>query len=644
LPWARGPGSPGSARDRRRRAAPRAVGGRRVAETRGTPDLAARLRAAPEGPGVYLFRDGEGTILYIGKAASLRARLRSYLDPARQGPKTVLLMRLARAVDWFGTDTEVEALILENSLIKQHRPRFNISLRDDKTYPFLRLSVQEPYPALTVVRRAARDGARYFGPYIPASSMHATVRLLRRIFPLRLCRRMRPGRPCLNYQMGRCRAPCAGKVSEEEYREMARGVALFLQGRGAELAGELRARMREASRAERYEEAAALRDSIADLDAVLERQKVHVPGGGDLDVAGLVRLGERVGVSLLHVREGRLIGTESFVFRDPLDGEGVEDGALPAFLRACYGGGREVPPRILLPAEPPGREALAAWLGGLRGGPVALAAPRAGERRGLVLMAGRNAMRLLQEERAGAAGADALLEELGRLCGAAAAPGSLGCVDVSNISGADAVASLVWWEGGGLRRQRYRRFRIRRAATPDDPAAIGEVVGRIAARVAAGAWRGPDVLLLDGGRTQLAAGEAALGAAAWRPAVLLAIAKPAERRGVDTVYAAGAEAPLPLPGASPVLQLLRRVRDEAHRFALAYHRSLRARRVLRGPLEGIPGLGPRRRTRLLEAFGSPAAVGRASVEELSGVVPRAVAEAVRAALAGEGGGQAGGRG
>ncbi|HEY5998656.1 MAG TPA: GIY-YIG nuclease family protein, partial [bacterium] len=312
--------------------------------------IAPRLRAAPDVPGVYLMRGAGDEVLYVGKAVSLRARLRSYLAPERQGPKTELLVRQAAAVEWFETDTELEALILEDTLIKRHRPRFNISLRDDKTYPFLRLSAQEPFPALTVVRRPAQDGARYFGPYIPASAMHATVRLLRRLFPLRLCRTLRPGRPCLNHQMGRCLAPCAGKVDAARYGELVRGVTLFLQGRGAELAAGLRRHMAQAAEELRYEEAAELRDRVAAIEATLERQRVHDPEGGDFDVAGVVRLGDRVGVSLLHVRAGRLIGTEAFSLRDPLEGEGGDRAeALAAVLRDCYAGGREVPPEVVVP-------------------------------------------------------------------------------------------------------------------------------------------------------------------------------------------------------------------------------------------------------------------------------------------------------
>jgi excinuclease ABC subunit C len=461
--------------------------------------------------------------------------------------------------------------------------------------------------------------------------MRTTLRLLRRLFPLRLCRRLRPGRPCLNFQMGRCHAPCAGEITPERYRELVRAVELFLQGRGTELAAELKNEMAVAARELRFEEAARLRDHVAAIEATLERQRVHDPEGDDLDVVGLVRLGERVGIALLRVRSGRLIGTEAFSLSDPLEGEAA-DAALAGFLRDCYAGEREIPPEVIVPAEPQGAQALCAWLGQVRGARVRFTVPRAGGKKALLAMAGRNAMRLLQEEKDGAAGGDALLEELGRISGAGAGLRSLACLDASNLSGADAVVSLVWWEDGALRRQRYRRFKVRRTGGPDDFAMLAEAVGRLSTRVSSGSWTGPDVVLLDGGRGQLSAAQSALSAAPWQPRLLMAIAKPNERRGTDMVICAGLDAPLVLPAGTPVLLLLQRVRDEAHRFAVAYHRLLRSKRLLAGPLAGIPGLGAARQTRLLAEFGSLAGVRSASRSDLERFVPASVAATVHAAL------------
>ena len=566
-------------------------------------------------------RGADGAVIYVGKAGSLRARLRSYVDPARQGPKTVLLMSQAVAVEWFETDTEVEALILEDSLIKQHRPRFNIRQRDDKTYPFLRLSVQEEFPALTVVRRPARDGARYFGPYITAGAMRTTLRLLRRLFPLRLCRRLRPGRPCLNFQMGRCHAPCAGKISPERYRELVRAVALFLQGRGSELAAELRSEMAAAAQELRFEEAAQLRDQIAAIEATLERQRVHDPGGDDLDVVGLVRLGERVGIALLRVRAGRLIGTEAFSLRDPLEGEDA-DAALAGFLRDCYAGEREIPPEVIVPAEPQGAPALCAWLGRVRGARVRFTVPRAGGKKALLAMAGRNAMRLLQEEKAGAAGGDALLEELGRIAGAGAGCGRW---PVSTRRTSRGPTRWSRWSGG-----RAARCGASATAASGSAAAAGPTISRCSPRPWGGSprgWgRGPGRVRTwccsTGGEGSSPRRRPPWPAAPWRPRLLLAIAKPNERRGTDAVFAAGAGAPLPLPAGAPVLLLLQRVRDEAHRFAVAYHRSLRSKRLLAGPLAGIPGLGPARQSRLLSRVRRPGRGAAASRAELGASSPR----------------------
>jgi excinuclease ABC subunit C len=408
-------------------------------------------------------------------------------------------------------------------------------------------------------------------------------------------------------------------------------VTLFLQGRGAELAAGLRREMALAAGELRFEEAAELRDRVQAIEATLERQRVHDPEGGDFDVAGLVRLGDRVGVSLLHVRAGRLIGTEAFSLRDPLEGEGGGE-VLTGFLGDCYSGGREIPPEVVVAAAPEGADAVAEWLGRARGAAVRLSVPRAGGRRALLAMAGRNALRQLQEEKAGAAGGDALLAEVGRLAGVNGEVRSLACLDASNLSGTDAVASLVWREGGALRRQRYRRFRIRRVGAPDDFAMLAEAVTRLAGRVASGSWTGPDAVLLDGGRGQLSAAAAALDAAAWRPRLLLAIAKPSEKRGTDAVFTAGRGEPLPLAAGTPTLALLQRVRDEAHRFAVSYHRAVRSKRLLAGPLSGIPGLGPARRSRLLDACGGVAGVRAASLSELERLLPARTAAAVHAAL------------
>lgn len=588
------------------------------------------IREAPSEPGVYIMRDAAKKVLYIGKAKSLRSRVRSYLDPERHSGKTALMLKAAEDLELLVTDSELEALILENSLIKRWRPKYNITLRDDKTYPFLRLSLQEDYPTLTVVRRPADDGARYFGPYVPAGAMRRTLHLLRRIFPLRQCRKKvghRKERPCLNHQMGRCTAPCAGRTDPAQYGELVRGVTLFLQGRGRELAAGLRREMNSLARERRFEEAAVLRDRIAAIESTLERQKIHLTGKGDLDVFGAVALGERRAVAVLHLNHGRVVGMRTFVLEGEPDYESDREG-LGNFLRAFYDRRASIPPEVLVPVEPAGAKALAAWLKEKRAGRVSLRVPRGGPMRSLVTMASRNALRSLEAEKAGGGAGSGALEELGKIAGCEDPLRSAAAVDVSSLSGSDAVASFVWWEGGRFVKKRYRRFRIRTAPATDDFAMIAEAVGRLAARVSEGQWEGPDVLVLDGGRGQLSSGRKALRKGPWSPLLLAAIAKPREGRRRDAVYTEGTPAPLDLGEGALPLKLLQEMRDEAHRFALAYHRSLRQRRNRRSSLDAVPGLGPARKKKLLRTFGSVKVLQGATLKEISAVpgLPRKVAE------------------
>jgi excinuclease ABC subunit C len=597
---------------------------------RGKTGLEKAIGKAPSEPGVYLIRNAAGNMLYIGKAKSLRNRVRSYLDPRRQGLKTELMIREAEDMEFLVADSELEALILENSLIKKWKPKYNITLRDDKTYPFLRLSVQEKFPTLTVVRRHADDGARYFGPYVPAGAMRRTVELIRRLFPLRQCRKDLGGRrhrPCLNAQMGRCLAPCAGRVSRESYRKIVDDVSLFLRGGGRELAVQVRREMRHHAGERRYEEAAVLRDRAAAIESTLERQKVHIPGRGDVDILGSVTLGERTAIAVLHGNHGQIVGVRSFVF-DHQPGFESDRNGLGSFLRAFYDRAATIPPQILLPFEPPGKEALLEWLRRRRGGAAALRVPRTGPMRSLVTMASRNALRALESEKALPGEAGALMEELARAAGSGKTLRSLAAVDVSTLSGSDTAASLVWWQEGRFRKKNYRRFRMRSPGRADDYAMIAEAAGRLAGRVREGEWQEPDVLLLDGGRGQLSSGAASLRERGWQPKLLLAIAKPREGRALDTVFRGGGGKALDLKEGAPVLKLLQQARDEAHRFAVDYHRTLRRGRTRRSALDGVSGLGPSRKRRLLKAFGSVKILRKADLDEIAAVpgVPRTVAE------------------
>lgn len=590
-----------------------------------------RVGQAPSCPGVYIMRGAAEKVLYVGKAKSLRRRVRSYLDPRRQGARIALLLRQVVDVEFLVTDTELEALILENSLIKKWRPKYNISLRDDKTYPFLRLSVKEEFPTLTVVRRPVPDGARYFGPYVPAAAMRRVLHMIRKMFPLRRCRLSLDGRrrPCLNYQMGRCLAPCAGKVDPLEYGLIVRGVNLFLQGRGTELAAELRKEMSELAAEEKFEAAAVLRDRLAAVESTFARQKVHVAGKGDMDIVGLAGSGGKWAAAVLHGRHGRISGIRTYLLPEGM-GEVSAEELLGDFLRAFYEVAVRVPPEILLPARPGGEAALAAWLGEKRGRKVVLRVPRAGAWRALVAMAGKNAWRALVKEGADRSQGGEILAELEKLSGRKGPLSSIAAVDVSTLSGSDSVAAMVWWEKGRFVKKHYRRFRVRAADSSDDYAMMGEVVGRIARRVGTGEWDRPDVLMLDGGRGQLSAAQRALSGEGWKPAVTVSIAKPREGRRLDAVFLERRKNALSLTRESPLLKLLQEVRDEAHRHALAYHRRLREKRGRRSTLDAVPGVGPARRRLLLRHFGSVVKMREASIGELSSVpgLPGTVAAAL----------------
>lgn len=604
----------------------------RVAVDRGAGH--ARLLPAPgvipAGPGVYVMRGDGEEVLYVGKAKSLRSRLGSYREGSRQGLKTKLLLSQVRDVETIVTDTELEALILENSLIKKHRPRYNVTLRDDKTYPFLRLSVQEEFPTLTVVRRPENDGARYFGPYVPAGAMRRTLKILQRIFPLRRCKALRAGRErgCLNMQMGRCLAPCAGKVTPAGYGELVGGVILFLSGKGSRLAAEYRRRMaRHASRRE-YEEAAVLRDRAEAIDATLERQKVHLPGKGDRDIIGMARLGEKSAVTVLEARKGRITGVRTVNVLESMD---EDRETLAAFLRIYYDRASFVPAEVVVPFAPDGAGAAEAWLSLKRGKKAALVTPRIGPARSLVNMASRNALETLEKKKLPG---DTSLAALARLMRMKTEPSSLAAVDVSNLAGTDTAASLVWWEKGRFLKRRYRRFRIREAPGGDDYAAMVEAVRRMAKRVERGEWPGPDVLLLDGGRGHLAAVRKLFARSGWEPGLVLAIAKGRGRSGGDMVYAGDKGTLLELEEEKGLFRVLQSARDEAHRFAVGHHRLMRKARSRRSTLDGAPGIGPVRRKLLLKKFGSLRALRDASRDELQSVegLPPRVAEELYAYL------------
>ncbi|MHB1739716.1 MAG: excinuclease ABC subunit UvrC [Actinomycetes bacterium] len=620
----------------------------------------------PETPGVYRFRDPSGRVVYVGKAKNLRARLSSYFqDIAGLHPRTQLMVTTAASVEWTVVATEVEALALEYSWIKEYDPRFNVRYRDDKSYPWLAVTLDEEYPRVQVMRGAKRKGVRYFGPYAHAWAIRETVDLLLRVFPVRTCssgvfRRARQvGRPCLLGYIDRCSAPCVGRVSAAEHRVIAEDFATFMSGSTTTFVRRLERQMREAAAAQEFERAARLRDNITALQRATERNAVVLADATDADVVGVAEDPLEAALQVFHVRGGRIRGQRGFVV-ERIDDAGIGE-LIEALLVALYGEEEAVPvdgqrvaavPREVLvpalPVDPDQARALQEWLSARRGAQVDLRVPQRGEKRDLLETVTRNAGQslVLHKTRRGAdlsARAQAL-QELADALGMEQAPLRIECYDVSHLQGTEVVASMVVFEDGLARKSEYRRFAIKTVEGQDDVASIHEVITRRFRRyqeeTAIDPTQRPDaprrfayppqLLVVDGGPPQVAAAAAALGELGVPDVTLVGLAK-----RLEEVWRPDEEHPVVLPRSSQGLYLLQRVRDEAHRFAITYHRQRRSTRMTTSALDGVPGLGPVRRAALLERFGSLRALRRASVEQVAQVdgIGPATAAAVVAALA-----------
>ncbi|MDM7999102.1 MAG: excinuclease ABC subunit UvrC [Dehalococcoidia bacterium] len=604
--------------------------------------LEQQLQALPARPGVYLFKDADGGILYVGKASSLRHRVASYFGAARDlSPKTVRMMERVVDVDYYVTDSEQEAILLECVLIKKHRPYYNIRLKDDKSYPYLRLTLNEDWPRAHLTRRVTQDGARYFGPYANAGHVHTAIALLEKIFRLRSCRKNITGnerRPCLEYHIRRCSGPCIGAISRSEYREAVDRAVLFLEGRQDQVLKELRAEMNQAAQRLDYEKAALIRDQIGAVEAMIQTQKVAA-ATGDMDAIAFVQEGDQAFALVFLIRRGRLVGREPFT----LTGTREEDPSeiMTSFVQQFYGGDHPVPARILLQHPLRERAAMQRWLQERRGGRVELRVPRRGAGKALVDMVVANAREVLEQSRirsvADPETLTAALDELQELLSLPAPPGRIECYDISNIQGTSAVGSMVVFEGGVPRKSGYRRFQIKTVTGADDYAMIQEVLGR-RFRKASGRTSGdsswaavPDLVLIDGGKGQLNAALQALKDAGVGAIRCASIAK--EEEAIFLPHLAG---PLRLPRESPALRLLQRARDEAHRFAVGYYRKVHRRRTLVSSLDGVPGLGAKRKRALLRKFGSVARIRQATLEELKTVegMNETVARRVKSSLSG----------
>jgi excinuclease ABC subunit C len=579
--------------------------------------LEEKLATLPDRPGVYVYRDAKAQVLYVGKAASLKSRVRSYFQESRpRDAKTDALVRQIADLEFVVTDNELEALMLEANLVRRHRPRYNIILRDDKHYPFLKLTTSEDFPRLVVARRVHSDGDQYYGPFYPATAMRETLRLVRQLFPLRTCSIKIDGRlerPCVQYYIHRCNAPCTGWETREGYAHTVHQVQDFLEGKDDDLAARLTRDMEAAAADEKFERAALLRDQVQALNTVRERQKIISTEQVDQDVLGVVRQGPDACVEVFFVRKGRLLGQEAF-FLDRV--AGWSDGEiLSAFLRQFYGKNVTPAPELLLSEAVPEAELLGEWLSGLARRRVQLIVPQRGARREFVAMAEANAALALQSHLLSRENRQqAIQEELQRVLNLPTLPNRVEGYDVSSIQGSEQVGAQVVWENGALKKDDYKRFRIKTVAGADDFASLAEMLRRRFSRSLEQGAPLPDLVLIDGGRGQLNVGLGVLQELGldWIPVVSLAKQR-------EEVYRGDALEPLVLDPTSPALHTLQKIRDEAHRFAITYHKKLRSRRTIQSVLDAIPGVGPTIRTTLLRTLGSARRVRESTVAELAAV-------------------------
>ena len=548
--------------------------------------LAGKLDHLPKQPGVYLFKDRSDDIIYIGKAAVLADRVRSYFQKnADLSPKIRALVAHAVDLEIIVAKSELEALILESNLIKRHRPRFNVVLRDDKQYPYLRLPIQDDFPRLSIVRRVKNDKALYFGPYVPTGAMRETLKVIRKVFPLATCKIEIDGsadRACLEFEIKRCMAPCTGNQTKEEYRRIVRQVRWFLEGRDQELLASLRDEMHTFAEQEAFEDAARLRDRIVKIERTLEKQRVAQIGPVDQDVLGLARAGAAADVQLLFVRGGLLIGRRDFFWADA--GGVLDEELVRTTLEQFYHKAVLLPKELLLPVPIENTKLMQQWLSGKKGEAVRLLVPERGAKHHLQQLAQENAIAALNEHlRVQTESRDAI-EELQQLLGLSSQPQRIECFDISNTMGAQSVASMVVWENGRMKKSDYRRFRIKTVEGANDFASMHEVVNRryggSLATQAGKVLPEPDLIIIDGGIGQLGAAMEALTSLGLSAAHVCGLAK-AKGEKDERIYLPGHKIPIVLPLKSPASRLVQTIRDETHRFAITYHRKLRSQAFLR---------------------------------------------------------------
>ena len=609
--------------------------------------LEPKLASLPDKPGVYLMRDTNGRVIYVGKALVLRHRVRSYFgETALRDAKTARLVADIADIEWIVTESELEALILEAQLIKRHHPRYNIRLKDDKRYPYIKITMEEDFPRVILVRQMVADGGRYFGPFTSSQAVAQSLELVRRLFPYRTCNREITGqdrRPCLYYHIERCSGPCIGAIDRDDYRKTMDRIALFLEGRQEEVLAGLHQEMETSAEDLKFERAAKLRDEIAAITQIIERQRIVSSHLKDHDFVAFARANGDACVQVFFVRNGRLIGRDYFVLGGTTDASDEE--IVRSFLVQFYEQSATIPPEVVVPSDLDNLGVMEEWLRQRRGSRVAIRVPKRGDRRQVLELAQENAVETLRNLRAEwDADRSKHVEALTELQEALGLPEPLGrieCYDISHIHGTGATGSMVVFAQGAPSKGDYRRFRIKEAKGGDDYAAMAEVLSRRFARARAGQnadtpgarpnrWAlMPDLVIIDGGKGQLGAALGAMADAGVDHVPVVALAKREEE-----IFAPGNDAPCILAPGSAALHLVQRIRDEAHRVAVSYHRTVRRRESTRSVLEDIPGIGPKRRQALLKAFGSIEGVRQASVDELAAVpgMTRPVAERLRQQL------------
>ncbi len=613
-----------------------------------TPELQSTLDHLPDRPGVYLMKDERGDVVYVGKAQSLRNRVRSYWQkatPAGEIHRIRSVIDRVAEVEYTLTDSVSEALLLEANLIKRYKPRFNVRLKDDKSYPYIKVTLGDDFPRVERTRKLVNDGSRYFGPYASASSVDESMNMVRRLFPFRTCTiditdgQRALDRPCLLYHIKRCQGPCIQAIAKDEYRSDIAQVELFLEGRQETLVKALGLEMAAAAERTDYERAAVVRDKIRSIERTMESQKMAAFANTELDLVGLARADNQAAVQLFVIRAGKMIGRDVFLLEAARDASDEE--VLTGFLEQYYTRATSIPREIYLPVLAADVADLEAFLTDRRGGPVHLRVAQRGEKRQLLDLAARNAAETLAREQArwlvDQGKTLAALEELASGLGLAGPPLRIECYDISNFQGSESVGSMVVFEDGKPRSGEYRRFRIKTVQGPNDFASHQEVLRRRfrATRIGqegteeARRWAMPDLVLIDGGRGQVSAAQAVLDELGLHDLPMAGLAKEREE-----LFLPGRADPVVLPATSPALYLVQRLRDEAHRFAITYHRSLRDKRTVRSAFDDLPGVGPKRKRELLKVFGSIKRVRDAPVEQIAAVpgIGRALAARIKATL------------